>query len=200
MGDETYIPDASMAERGRSSGEGRGGTYLLTWTTYGTWLPGDSRGFVSPVPCEDGGCVIHNVVGSAYDADMPSLMEKARARMRGVRVVLDRANARVCADAFGEVERRGDVRVLVGAIMATHVHLVVASTSLEGAALLQRFKGVSSRRLTQRFGKPGAPSWWTRHGSRRLLTNAPSVDGALRYVWEQIGALVVWRASDERAG
>ena len=23
--------------------------WLLTWTTYGTWLPGDDRGFVSPV-------------------------------------------------------------------------------------------------------------------------------------------------------
>lgn len=22
---------------------------LLTWTTYGTWLPGEDRGFVSPV-------------------------------------------------------------------------------------------------------------------------------------------------------
>jgi len=24
--------------------------WLLTWTTYGTWLPGDARGFVSPIP------------------------------------------------------------------------------------------------------------------------------------------------------
>lgn len=23
--------------------------WLLTWTTYGTWLPGEDRGFVSPV-------------------------------------------------------------------------------------------------------------------------------------------------------
>ena len=23
--------------------------WLLTWTTYGTWLPGDARGFVSNV-------------------------------------------------------------------------------------------------------------------------------------------------------
>ncbi len=159
MHDDAIHPDAPEDGQGRPRREGRGGTYLLTMTTYGTWLPGDSRGFVSPVPCEDGSYVIHNVVGTAYDADMPSLMEKARARMRGVRVVLERAHARVCADAFGEVERDGGVRILVGAIMATHVHLVVASTSLEGAALLQRFKGVSSRRLTQRFGKPGAPSW-----------------------------------------
>jgi hypothetical protein len=28
--------------------------WLLTWTTYGTWLPGDERGFVSEVRDDSG--------------------------------------------------------------------------------------------------------------------------------------------------
>ena len=43
--------------------------WLLTWTTYGTWLPGDQRGFVSNVPNGSGPEVRHNIPGTPYDAD-----------------------------------------------------------------------------------------------------------------------------------
>ncbi len=32
------------ASQGKRVTSGRGGTYLLAWTTYGTWLPGDAAG------------------------------------------------------------------------------------------------------------------------------------------------------------
>jgi len=58
-------------------------TWLLTWTCYGTWLPGAQQGFVSHVPDEHGrqrlrrGAVVvlimHNVPGTPFDADMPAL-------------------------------------------------------------------------------------------------------------------------------
>jgi hypothetical protein len=47
--------------------------WLLTWTTYGTWLPGDKRGFVSPVRTGAGSERRHNQPGTPYDADMPRL-------------------------------------------------------------------------------------------------------------------------------
>jgi hypothetical protein len=43
---------------------GRGGTYLLTWTTYGSWLCGDERGFVSDIPDGEGGSSIRNRPGN----------------------------------------------------------------------------------------------------------------------------------------
>ena len=42
-------------------------SWLLTWTTYGTWLPGDERGFVGNVVEEPANDAIHsaNVVRAA---------------------------------------------------------------------------------------------------------------------------------------
>lgn len=66
---------------------GRGGTYLLTWTTYGTWLPGDDRGFVSLVPDGKAGSIIHNVPGEAFDRNFRSSVrrrqEKQKVRQSG---------------------------------------------------------------------------------------------------------------------
>lgn len=76
--------------------------------------------------------------------------------------------------------------------MRTHAHVALWSPELEGVACLQLVKGVSSRRLTEAFGKPGAPSWWTRHGSRRLLTNRESVVAAIGYVRGQEYKLAWW--------
>jgi hypothetical protein len=48
--------------------------WLLTWTTYGTWLPGDERGFVSPV--RENSYELwrsKNQRGTAYSRSMPGL-------------------------------------------------------------------------------------------------------------------------------
>ena len=41
--------------------------WLITWTCYGTWLPGDARGFVGNVREEDGTQVSHNLPGTPVD-------------------------------------------------------------------------------------------------------------------------------------
>ena len=44
-------------------------SWLLTWTTYGTWLPGDERGFVGNVVEEPANDAIQSAnVGRAADA------------------------------------------------------------------------------------------------------------------------------------
>ncbi len=166
---------------GSDSHTGRGGHYLLTWTTYGTWLPGDVRGFVSDTPQPDGTCHRSNTPGTPYQKDDKSLHNLAQVRMRGGEIVLDEAKARVAVRAFEEVATTHRLGIILGTVMRTHVHLVVASGDREGAQLLQLFKGVASRRLGQAFGPPRA-RWWTTGGSRRLLTDARSVEGAVKYV------------------
>lgn len=169
----------------------RGGNYLLTWTTHGTWLPGDERGFVGRVPVH-GERIIRNQVGSEPFADMPALEQAASARSAGARVVLSDPQARFCHAVFEDSAQRHGLRVVAGAIMRTHVHLVVLSPEAEGARLLNLFKGASARRLTQEFGAPEAIQWWTRSGSRRLLTDRASFEGAVRYVRDQDGWIELW--------
>ncbi len=171
---------------------GRGGTYLLTWTTYGTWLPGDSRGFVSRVPTPGRGSVIHNHPGEPYDADQPRLAAAARKRMGDGQVVLSTPHARECLAGFRQVANRYGFDLYAGVVLRTHVHLLVASEETEGPRLLHLFKGVTSRRLGQRFGRRPGGEWWTRHGSRRLLPDGEAVERAFHYVMNQVDALVVF--------
>ncbi|MCG3126492.1 MAG: hypothetical protein CHACPFDD_01328 [Phycisphaerae bacterium] len=128
---------------------------MLTWTTYGTWLPGDERGFVSRIPDGRGGWVIHNTPGEPYDFDMPALRHMARRRQAGETVRLTAEQARVVAEAVREVADRHDVGIHACAIMDDHVHVVAMSEEADGARLLNLFKGVSSRRLGQAIGAPG---------------------------------------------
>jgi hypothetical protein len=47
--------------------------WLLTWTMYGTWLPGDHRGFVSNVSNGNGQGKRHNTPGTLPNYDMAGL-------------------------------------------------------------------------------------------------------------------------------
>jgi REP element-mobilizing transposase RayT len=165
------------------------GTYLLTWTTYGSWLPGDPRGFVSPVPDPRGGWTIHNAPGTAYDRERPALEERARSRLKGPEVVFDEARARVVVGAINEAVASHGLKVPAASVMRTHVHVVVSSFEHDGSASLRLFKGVASRRLSQAFGQPAGGTWWTRHGSCRLLADAAAISAGVRYVVEQRNVL-----------
>jgi REP element-mobilizing transposase RayT len=164
---------------------GRGGTYLLTWTTYGTWLPGDDRGFVSSVPDGKGGSVIHNVPGEPYDQALPKLRTRATRKAKGPAIGLNAQQAWLCRGAFNEVVSNYGFVIHAGSVMSNHVHLVTYSHEAEGPRLLNLFKGVSSRRLSQKFGTPEGKSWWTTGGSRRLLPDGLAIETAVNYVRNQ---------------
>ena len=46
--------------------------------------------------------------------------------------------------------------------------------------------------MNRKFGKPASDTWWTTSGSKRKLKTGADVAGAVRYVQEQEGALLVW--------
>ena len=96
--------------------------WLLTWTTYGTWLPGDARGFVAPIQDESGQRVIHNVYGAPYDADMPRLRAYAQRLQKQPTVWLTAAQAKVIQQQFHETARMRNWHLHAFAIMANHVH------------------------------------------------------------------------------
>ena len=76
--------------------------WLLAWTMYGNWLPGDSRAFVSNVRDGDGPEVRHNVPGTEYDSGMPNLEKHARGRMKGDPVRIDVRQSEVLFEQFQE--------------------------------------------------------------------------------------------------
>jgi REP element-mobilizing transposase RayT len=164
--------------------------WLLTWRTYGTWLPGDERGFIGPVVTPNGQREIHNQPGTPQEEPSAGLREYARSVMRAEPVILEPAHA---AEVFSQLRETASVRgwsLLAIAILANHLHLVVQVTGDPGgAALLRDFKSYASRRLNRTFGTPPGGSWWSESGSRRILRRSANVVAAIEYVRSQSGAV-----------
>ncbi len=175
--------------------------WLLTWTTYGTWLPGDDRGFVSNVRDGPGPEVKHNTPGTPCDANQRGLAIAAREQMTGPTIRLTAALAGPLAEQFRETARFRGWTLLGVAIMANHVHLVVAVPGdPDPEALLRDFKSYGSRCLNRLAGKPRSQTWWTTSGSRRILRDKRAERNALAYVRNQESPLYVWTTDADQPG
>jgi REP element-mobilizing transposase RayT len=167
--------------------------WLLTWTTYGTWLPGDERGFVSNVRASGGAGERHNLPGAPYDANIPALRQHMEARLKCPPIYLNANQATALLAQFQETARYRCWFLAAAAIMANHVHLVVgAPGDPDPSDMLGDFKSYGGRAMNRQWGKPASGTWWTESGSKRKLPNEAAVLGAIQYVREQPGPLVVW--------
>jgi len=163
--------------------------WLLTWTTYGSWLPGDRRGFVSNVPSKSGPSVRHNSPDTPPDADIPWMRTHALGLLESEIVRLTREQAESVCDQFEETAKFRGWELLAGAVMANHIHLVVGvQGDPEPDSLLKDFKSYASRRLNRLFGR--RERWWTEGGSKRKLPDETAVHAAVEYVKNQEFPLV----------
>ena len=169
--------------------------WVLTWTTYGTWLPGDARGFVSPVRGSAGKGERHNVVNTEYTSNRPALERFARGKLRGEPVLLNREQAEVVLHQCQATADFRQWKLLAISVMRNHVHAIVrVNEDPPPGALLRDLKSYSSRALNEQWSKPLSGTWWTTSGSTRMLSDEAGVITAARYVRDQEFPLVVWLA------
>jgi len=157
---------------------------IVSSTTYGTWLPGDARGYVDE----------HNEYGTPFDEPSPELERVARHSMMEDAVLFDAEHAETVLlrwqNAVGELGGQ----LIVVAIMKNHFHFVgIFIGKVTKAKLLQFFKGRASRVLNQRFGKR---TWWTESGSVRFCFDERVFRARIEYVETQWNPLVIWRNPD----
>lgn len=167
--------------------------WFLTWTTYGTWLPGDERGFVSPkfdgpVPERR-----NNRIGIPYDRGGAELHRLAEEKLIGDPVYLSLPQAELVHVQVEETATHRDWRILAGAIMTWHVHLVVGVPGdPEPSDLMRDFKSHASRKLNRAGHRPAGAKWWTENGSKRKVRNQRHLENVVAYVLTQDAPLVVW--------
>jgi REP element-mobilizing transposase RayT len=161
---------------------------LITWTCFGQWLPGDRRGYVSNTLSEDGYRPKNNVVGAAYDQNDAATYQRAKQLQKQTTVWLTAAQARVAAQAMIRATVERGWVILRGAVMANHVHMVVADCPDDGPAVRRVLKGVSQAALSKAAGQPR--TWWTAKGSDRYKHGHAAVEAAINYVAEQERVLV----------
>jgi REP element-mobilizing transposase RayT len=145
--------------------------YFITFRCYGTWLPGDARGFT-----EWGA-----IYGTPKREGHRGIAGEQRRRMAGTPVSLD-SRQRLCVEqsvietcaALGWTLYAVNVRT-------NHVHVVVAGlTSPE--RILNTLKAWCTRRLRDSQLLVDAIRPWSRHGSTVYLWNERDVDAVCAYV------------------
>jgi REP element-mobilizing transposase RayT len=167
--------------------------WFLTWRTYGTWLPGDDRGFVGAFHDRHGVRTSQNEPGVPMAEGQPHLMNYAARVMTGGEVRLAPAHAADLLDQFQETCAVRGWKLLAAAVLSTHVHVIVeVDGDPEGFAVLRDLKSYAGRRLNRVAGRPAGGSWWSASGSRRVLKDAANVAAAMRYVSDQPGAYLIW--------
>jgi REP element-mobilizing transposase RayT len=175
-------------------------TWLLTNTTYGTWLPGDPRGSVTSVrdlrpsdPTPEAR-IEHDLPGEPWADAIPGLHRAAIDAMTGPPIYLDLAQAEALLSQFQETARFRGWTLLAVAIMANHVHLVVeVPGDPDPRRVLADFKAYGSRQLNRQWGALPSGTWWTEKGSKRKLPDERAVADAIAYVlYKQPHPLVVW--------
>ena len=148
--------------------------YFLTWTTYGTWLPGDARGWVDR----------RRRHGEVVEAPDPEREATAREAMRGEPVKLDPELRALVREALLDSAGRRDWSVHALQVRSNHVHVVLSAGDTPPGRVLGILKAYASRALNR--ARPGAwPRWWTRQGSKRSLFTDEVVARAVRYVQSQ---------------
>jgi len=161
---------------------------FITWTTYGTWLPGDERGHVSNTLIQQEGFLPkQNRPGTPYAAGDAYTRERARRIQKWPAVWLSASQAVVAAASLVTVAVKYEWVILQAAVMSNHIHVVVVRCPLDGPAVRRILKGNVQVELSSAAGE--SRRWWTAGGSDRVRIGERSIDETARYVADQPGKL-----------
>jgi REP element-mobilizing transposase RayT len=142
---------------------------LITWTTYGTWLPGDGRGWRH----RQGGIRV----------PQPLLEQWCRAQMKGEAVLLITQDRVTVEAAIREhCQFRGWVLHAANA-RSNHVHAVV-SADVRPQTVRDQLKANCTRRLREQPEPLNVPRTWARGGDCELLDKDEDIEAAVLYVTE----------------
>lgn len=152
--------------------------YLLTWTCYGTWLHGDTRGSVDDE---------HNHFNTPRLPPHPGRLRAEHAALKHESVTLTDPMRRVVRDALVDHCAVRGVLFQAMSVRTNHVHLVTTAGQSPPGELLARFKARATRVLREANLARADANLWTRHGSTRYLWDSADLAAAKRYVLERQG-------------
>lgn len=152
--------------------------FHIIWTTYGTWLPGDERGWMRKGD-------------PAVQAPDPTLERACRDSMSEEMVLLDEAQQQIVATTIEAHCRHRGWLLLSLAVKRNHVHVVVEADR-GGHDIRDQFKAWCSRRLSDAAGltQPqtktgGRRHWFTEGAYIRRIESDEYLQEAIGYVEKQ---------------
>lgn len=158
--------------------------YFITFTTYGTWLPGSAKGRGS-VDAE------HNVHGQPFVVPDSRREQHARDTMVQSAYVMTASEREVVCRAIREIAADRGWRLWAVHVRSNHVHVVVTAEGDPGR-VMSDMKGRASRELTRAGFGDAERRRWTRHGSTKHLFRADEVEAKVRYTIDGQGERMAW--------
>jgi REP element-mobilizing transposase RayT len=149
--------------------------YFITFTSYGTWLPGDDRGWT--------------MWHKGDKLPQPLLADWCRDQMKELPVFLDDAQREIVENTIALHCQLRDWRLHAVNCRSNHCHVVVTANSHDGEQVRDQFKAWCTRKLKESVGRntPGVSlreHWWTAKGSVRLIFDEDSLFAAITYALE----------------
>jgi REP element-mobilizing transposase RayT len=163
--------------------------YLITFTTYGTWLHGDNRHSVSRR---------HNQFGSNFVAPASGLNRKEQSALNNPPVMLGQSQRDIVLQTIFEVcEFRGWFAHAVH-VRSNHVHVVVSGNE-KPEKMMVNFKAYATRAIRgNNDAETTIKKYWTRHGSTKYICSKEGLASAIRYVEIEQGKMMSFGQSHER--
>ena len=143
--------------------------FFLTWTTYGTWLPGDERGW--------------NRKGEAeVQLPNPHRKETATTKMKELAFLLSDVDRQIVeATIHKHCEIRG-WEVHAVNVRSNHVHVVVTAPGYDPDTVVGQFKAWCTKKLQPNY--PERMRFWTEGASCRWINQEDDLITAVEYTLE----------------
>jgi len=138
--------------------------YMITFTTYGTWLQGDERGFVKD--------------GITYAANQ-SLAQSNKQNLSKNPVKLSKNQRVIAAKAIYEKANRLNQKILALAVCSNHVHIVANYISEPIGLVVSHYKN-SAQVVLRKVGLTGRI--WTKGFDKRYCFDVQALKSRIDYV------------------
>ena len=154
---------------GKTFNTGEALAYFLTWTSYGTWLPGDERGW-------------NRKDEPDVQRPNPFVAEMAESRMKETEFRLSVDDRQIVEATIRKhcAIRSWPLHALNA--RSNHVHVVVTARGYRPETVRDQFKAWCTRKL--KAVHKTRTSFWTEGGSRRWINTDDDLAAAVVYVLE----------------
>ncbi|QEG25190.1 transposase [Mariniblastus fucicola] len=143
--------------------------YFLTWTTYGTWLPGDDRGWNRKGEHES---LPRNV----------ARFESARGELKEEPFLLSASDHEVVKNTIHKHCGIRNWQLHAVNVRSNHVHVVVAASETKPQTVVSQLKAWATRHLGDAY--PNRKRFWTEGASTRWINREADLASAIEYTLE----------------
>jgi hypothetical protein len=143
--------------------------FFITWPTYGTWFPGDERGWVE--------------YHQGWQLPSQNLSDSCRACMTEEQCVLTVPERQI---VLKQILETCDFRKWVhyaSDCRSNHAHIVIGAANTSPEKIRIDIKAWCTRRLREQ-SRPDKENWWAERGSIRFVWTEASLRTVVQYVNE----------------